>query len=62
VLLGGTKARVAKVISKIRTFFWLGSLDRVHTGKAWDVYCLPRADDGLNLLDPREALTALMVK
>jgi hypothetical protein len=53
---------VAKVISKIRTFFWLGSLDRVHTGKAWDVYCLPRADDGLNLLDPREALTALMVK
>jgi hypothetical protein len=58
----GTKVGVAHITSKIRNFFWLGSLTRTRAKVAWKVYYLQRKAGGLNMIDPQEALTMLMAK
>jgi hypothetical protein len=59
---GGTKAGVNKCTSRIRTFFWSGSAQRTRARVAWSTLCLRREEGGLNLLDPQDALMALMCK
>jgi hypothetical protein len=61
-LWGGTKAGLTKITSKIRNFFWSGSATRTRNRVAWKTCCLYREEGSLNMIDPQEALTALMAK
>jgi hypothetical protein len=59
---GGTKQGIQKVTGKIRNFLWSGSPTAVRARVAWTVCCQPKQVDGLNLIDPQEAVTALIAK
>jgi hypothetical protein len=58
----GTKAGIARATSKVRNFFWSGSVTRTRARVSWKQCCLRREDGGLNLIDPHDAVTALMAK
>jgi hypothetical protein len=61
-LWGGTKKGVAQITSRIRNFYWSGTTARTWIGVGWKVCCLSRDDGGLNIIDPGEAVCALMTK
>jgi hypothetical protein len=53
---------VNKLKVKVRNYLWVGE-DRLCRAKvAWQTYCLKKSEGGLGLVDPVEAMTALMSK
>jgi hypothetical protein len=53
---------VARITGKIRNFVWSGSPSRTRVRVAWKTCCLSRTVGGLNLVEPHEALMAMMTK
>jgi hypothetical protein len=59
---GGTQAGVKKLVAKARNYLWAGSAQPARARVAWDVVCLPRQDGGLNMINPKHMVIALMSK
>lgn len=59
---GGTKAGIAKVRGQLATFLWSGDTYKYRATVSWLTCCQPRASGWLNLVNPEDAVTALMVK
>jgi hypothetical protein len=59
---GSSKKGVAKVKSKVANFIWAGSDRPTRTRVAWRTCCLRKKEGGLGMIDPHEAVTALMCK
>jgi hypothetical protein len=58
----GSKAGLRKVISKIRNYLFSGSVQPARARVAWSVVCARKKDGGLNIVNPLEAVSALMSK
>jgi hypothetical protein len=62
---GGSKAGITKLKAKLRNYLWIGE-DRPYRARiAWHTCCLCRKEGGLGrlaLVDPADAMTALMSK
>jgi hypothetical protein len=52
---GGTKTGLNKILSKVRNFFWSGSVSRTRARVAWRTICQYKEDGGLNMIDHVEA-------
>ena len=61
-ILGGTVCGVKWVESKIRNVFWTGQDRRGRARMAWKTVCRKREDGGLNMINMKHALTALLCK
>lgn len=59
---GGTKAGIAKIRGQLFSFMWSGDVKRGRNRVNWISCCQPRAEGGLNLINPEDAVTALMIK
>jgi hypothetical protein len=59
---GGTKKGITRVRSSVESYLWFGTLNRTRTKVAWLQCCQPKAEGGLDLINPNDALTALMAK
>jgi hypothetical protein len=59
---GGSKKGVSKVKAKIRNYIWSGSAHPTRARVSWDVCCMLKKEGGLGIVDPHDALTALMYK
>jgi len=59
---GGTLATICKLCDSMRDFLWYGSANRSQARVSWFDCCASRYVGGLNLVDPKEALYALMTK
>jgi hypothetical protein len=58
----GSTNGVWKVISKICNYLFAGTSQPARTRVAWHVVCSRKKDGGLNIVNPLEAVTALMAK
>jgi hypothetical protein len=58
----GSKSGIKKVISKIRNYLFAGTSQPARARVAWQTVCLSRKDGGLNIVNPLEAISALLVK
>jgi hypothetical protein len=58
----GSKASIRKVISKIRNYLFAGTSQPARARVAWQVVCSQKKDGGLNIVNPAEAVEALMSK
>jgi hypothetical protein len=59
---GGTKRGVSQVKSAVTNYFWSGSLQRSKSKVLWLHCCQTKANGGVNLIHPLDAMVALMVK
>jgi hypothetical protein len=59
---GGSKKGVTKIRSMIESYMWSGSKNRTRTKVAWVQCCQPKDKGGLDLINPNDALIALMTK
>lgn len=59
---GGTERGVKKVTSAIQNYLWSGTMHRARTKVAWTQCCLSKDKGGINVINPKDALVALMVK
>lgn len=59
---GGTKDGIKKVTSSIRNYMWSGALLQARTKFAWLQCCQPKDKGGINVVNPQDAVMALMVK
>jgi hypothetical protein len=59
---GGTKRGIASITKKVRQFFSSGTIQRTSARVSWQVCCLKRCDRGFNLINPNEAIIALISK
>jgi hypothetical protein len=53
---------VQRITSKARKYLWAGKDRRARARVAWDVVCLKQKEGGLNMVNPKHALTALICK
>ena len=58
----GSKAGVIKVISKIQNYLWTGTQHNSRARIAWDSCCRKKKERGLGLVNPEEAVVAMMCK
>jgi hypothetical protein len=58
----GSQKGVKKVISLIRNYLFAGTSQPARTRVAWNVVCSKREEGGLNIVNPADAVTALMSK
>jgi hypothetical protein len=58
----GTKGGITKVKACIANYMWSGTMNRARTKVVWLQYCQPKADGGLGLINPVDALVGLMTK
>jgi hypothetical protein len=59
---GGTKKGIARVKSAVTNYFWSGSMHRSRSKVSWLQCCQPKEKGGVNLINPVDAMMALMVK
>jgi hypothetical protein len=59
---GGTQASVKKLEAKARNYLWAGTIQHMRACAAWDVVCLSRKEGGLNMINPKHMVIALMCK
>ena len=59
---GGSLKSVRDIRAQLRDFLWLGTTHRSRSRVRWTDCCTPRNVGGLNLVDPVEALHAMMAK
>lgn len=55
-------AGVNKATSSVRKFMWSGALHRARTKVAWAQCCMSKDKGGINMVNPEDALVALMSK
>lgn len=58
---GGSMKGVKKVVGKIRNYLWSGSTNPSRTRVSWINCCRTKNEGGLGLINPMEAMNALMV-
>jgi hypothetical protein len=58
----GSKARIRKVISKVRNYLFSGTAQPARARVAWSVVCSKKREGGLNIVNPLDAVIALMSK
>jgi hypothetical protein len=58
----GSTNGVRKVVSKIRNYLFAGTSQPARARVAWRVVCSRKKDGGLNIVNPLEAVTAMMAK
>jgi hypothetical protein len=58
----GSTNGVQKVVSKIRNYLFAGTSQPARAQVAWHVVCSRKKDGGLNIVNPLEAVTAMMAK
>jgi hypothetical protein len=58
----GTQAGVKKVQTLLTNYLWSGSTSRSRSKVAWYQCCLPHGHGGINLIDPVDAVNALLIK
>ena len=59
---GGSTKGIKAVTAKIRNFMWAGTSQPSRARVAWSAMCQKRVDGGLNVVDPGEAMVAMMCK
>jgi hypothetical protein len=59
---GGSDKGVAKVKNKVVNFIWVGADRPTRSRVAWDTCCLKKKERGLGMIDPGDAVNALMSK
>jgi hypothetical protein len=57
---GGTQAGIEKLVAKAQNYLWAGTIQHTRTHIAWDMVCLSRKDGGLNMVNSKQMVTALM--
>jgi hypothetical protein len=59
---GGSRIGITKFKAKIRNYLWVGEDQPCRAKVAWATCCLRKRDGGLGLVDPGDAMVALMNK
>jgi hypothetical protein len=59
---GGTIQVIRHIKSNLMNFLWSGSSHRTRVRVSWTDCCAAKGKDGLDLIDPQEAMEALMEK
>jgi hypothetical protein len=59
---GGTQSGISKLKAKIRNYLWMAEDRPCWARIAWHVCSLKKKDGGLGLVDPAEAMVAMMSK
>jgi hypothetical protein len=62
VLWGGTTKAIRQIKSSLMNFLWSGSSHRTRVRVSWTDCCAAKGKGGLGLIDPQEAMEALMAK
>jgi hypothetical protein len=58
----GTQKGIARVKANVASYMWSGTMNRARTKVAWLQCCQPKDQGGLDLVNPADALVALMAK
>jgi hypothetical protein len=59
---GGSKKGVTRIKSSMASYMWSDTTNHARSKVAWLQCCQPKVDGGLDLINPTDALVALMVK
>jgi hypothetical protein len=59
---GGTQKGIDRIKTKLTNYLWSGSTNNSHVKIRWSQYCQSRDMGGINLINPKDALVALMSK
>lgn len=58
----GTVRSLRKIKTLLRCYLWAGNIHATRTRVAWSVCCVKKGDGGLGLVEPEDAMDALLIK